>query len=140
MPRNLISVILPAIACGVVVAERAPEQREEATHVILGTVEGIYAREAKRTRHYLVDIAVTAVERGAGVKPGDRFYVRCYLWNRDYAKGKNLSEEEKKQLALEWSSYDGVPKEGERVRVFAKQRGAVYDGIYPAWYDVIKGK
>jgi hypothetical protein len=62
------------------------------------------------------------------------------LWNADYAKGKKLTEKEQKQLALQWSSYDGVPKEGERIKVFAKRRAGKYYGIYPAWYDVVKEK
>jgi hypothetical protein len=128
-------------------AERAPEERSQATHVIVGTVEGVYVREERGTRHYLVEIAVEKVEKGRGFKPGQAFYVGCYLWNPDYFKGKKLTEEEKRQVALEGAAYSGVPKEGERVRVYAKHdavfangREGKYTGIYPDWYEVVKAK
>ena len=62
-------------------------------------------------------------------------------------KEKKLTEKEQKQLALRGGAYDGVPKEGERVRVYARHeavyatgRPGKYNGIYPNWYDVLKGK
>ena len=128
-------------------AERRPEQRSEATHVILGTVAGVYLRQKGDTRYYLVEIAIEKVEKGEGFKPGGTFYVGCYLWTPDYYKGKKLTPEEQKQLAFRGAAYDGVPKEGERVRVYAKHqaqyasgRPGKYSGIYPAWYEVVKGK
>jgi hypothetical protein len=128
-------------------AERAPEQRSEATHVVLGTVEGVYVREQKGTRYYLVEIAIEKLEKGEGFKPGGTFYVGCYVRNPDYYKGKKLTKQEQKQLDLQGPGYDGVPKEGQRVRVYAKHeavyangRPGKYNGIYPDWYEVIKGK
>jgi len=128
-------------------AERRPEQRSEATHVILGTVAGVYLRQKGDTRYYLVEIAIEKVEKGEGFKPGGTFYVGCYLWTPDYYKGKKLTPEEQKQLAFRGAAYDGVPKEGERVRVYAKHqaqyangRPGKYSGIYPDWYEVVKGK
>lgn len=130
-----------------VYAERRPEERSEATHVIVGTVEGVYVREEKDTRYYLVEITIEKVEKGDGFKQGGTFYVGCYLWTPDYYKGKKLSPEEEKRLALRGGAYDGVPKEGERIRVYAKHqakfangRPGKYDGIYPNWYEVMKGK
>jgi hypothetical protein len=127
-------------------AERAPEERDKATHVIVGKVAGVYLREQKDTR-YLVEMVIETVERGEGFKPGGTFYAHCYLWVPDYYKGKKLTEEEQKQLALRGGAYDGVPKEGERVRVYARHeavyrngRPGKYNGIYPNWYDVLKGK
>jgi hypothetical protein len=128
-------------------AERAPEERSQATHVLLGTVAGVYVREEKDTRHYLVEIAIEKVEKGEDFKPGGTFYVGCYLWVPDYYKGKKLTEEEQKQLAFRGAAYDGVPKEGERIRVYARHDGAYangrqgkYSGIYPDWYEAVKGK
>jgi hypothetical protein len=65
-------------------AERRPEKRSEATHVILGKVAGVYLREKKDTRNYLVEIAIEKVEKGKGFKAGGTFYVGCYLWTPDY--------------------------------------------------------
>ena len=93
-------------------AERPPEQRSQATHVVLGTVAGVYVREEKDTRYYLVEVAIEKVEKGEGFKPGGTFYVGCYLWVPDYYKGKKLTEAEQKQLAFRGAAYDGVPKEG----------------------------
>jgi hypothetical protein len=128
-------------------AERAPEQRSQATHVVLGTVAGVYTREEKGTHYFLVEIAIEKVEKGEGFKPGETFYVGAYLWAPDYYKGKELTEEEQKQLAFRGAAYSGVPKEGERVRVYAKHdavyangRPGKYSGIYPDWYEVVKGK
>jgi hypothetical protein len=127
-------------------AERAPEARSQATHVVVGTVAGVYVREEKDTRHYLVEIAIEKVEKGEGFKPGETFYVGCYRWVPDYYKGKKLTEAERKQLAFRGSAYSGVPKEGERVRVYAKHdavyangRPGKYSGIFPDWYEVLKG-
>ena len=128
-------------------AERRPEDRSEATHVILGTVAGAYVREKGDTRYYLVEIAIEKVEKGEGFQPGGTFYVECYLWTPDYYKGKKLTPEEEKLLAFRGAQYCGVPKEGERVRVYAKHQAKYangqpgkYDGIYPDWYEVVKGK
>jgi hypothetical protein len=128
-------------------AERAPEPRNSATHIVVGTVEGVYARDEKDTRYYLVEIAIEKVEKGEGFKPGETFYVGCYLWIPDYYKGKKLTEQQQKQLTFRGSPYSGVPKEGERVRVYAKHdavyatgRRGKYSGIYPDWYEVVKGK
>jgi hypothetical protein len=146
--RIIGTVLLTALGLAAVTyAERRPEGRSEATHVIVGTVEGVYVRQEKDTRYYLVEISIEKVEKGDGFKPGGTFYVGCYLWTPDYYKGKKLSPGEKKRLALRGGAYDGVPREGERVRVYAKHqakyangRPGKYDGIYPSWYEVVKGK
>jgi hypothetical protein len=74
------------------------------------------------------------------VKPGEPFYVRCYVRIPDYYKDKKLSEKEQERIALRGPGYDGVPKEGERVRVYARCWSGKYDGIYPDWFDVVKNK
>ena len=128
-------------------AERAPEDRRGATHVILGTVAGVYAREEQGTCHYLVELVVEKIEKGEGFKPGETFYVGCYLWIPDYYKGKKLSKEEEERLAFRGGDYSGVPKEGERVRVYAKHdaiyangRPGKYSGVFPDWFDVLQDK
>jgi hypothetical protein len=130
-----VAVFAPAA-----VGERAPEDRRQATHVVVGKVEGVYVRKDQGTLHYVVEIAVEKAEKGDGLKPGEMFYARCYQWDPDWLKGKKLSEEEEKQLALRGAAYDGVPKEGERIRAYTKHGWGHYSGIYPAWYDTIKDK
>jgi hypothetical protein len=117
-------------------AERAPEDRGDATHVVVGTVEGAYARTEKGFVHYIVEIAVEKVTKGEGLKPGDTLYARCYRWNSDYYK--KMPERESKRALLSFSSYSGVPGEGQRVRVYTVRRGGKYVGVYPDWYDVLK--
>jgi hypothetical protein len=128
-------------------AERAPEPRSQATHVIVGTVAGVYTREEQDTRYYLVEIAIEKVEKGEGFKPGETFYVGCYLWVPNDHKDKKLTKDEQKRLAFRGAAYNGLPKEGERVRVYAKHsavyangRPGKYNGIYPDWYEVVKAK
>jgi hypothetical protein len=60
MPRYLYySALFTALAVAAsAYAERAPEERGKATHVVLGKVEGVYARDEGDTRYYLVEIAV----------------------------------------------------------------------------------
>jgi hypothetical protein len=128
-------------------AERAPEPRSKATHVIVGTVEGVYVSEEKGTRYYLVELAIEKVEKGEGFKAGGTFYVGCYLWTPGYDKGTKLTEEQKKRLAFRGAAYDGVPSKGQRVRVYARHdavyangRPGKYSGVYPSWFEVVKGK
>jgi hypothetical protein len=142
------AALLPALGLAPeTFAERAPEERSKATHVVLGTVAGVYAREETDTRYYLVEVAIEKVEKGEGFKPGATFYVGCYLQIPDYYKGRKLTEGQRRQLTFGAGAYSGVPKEGERVRVFAKHdavyangRPGKYSGIYPDWYEVVKGK
>jgi hypothetical protein len=142
MSRSIVSpaIFVVVALTTIAYAERAPEKRSQATHVVLGKVEGVYVRDEGDTRHYVVEIAVEKAEKGDHVKPGETIYVRCYLRIPDYYKNKKLSEEEQKRISLRGPGYDGVPKEGERVRVYARSGEGKYDGIYPDWFEVVKNK
>jgi hypothetical protein len=141
MRRIIGAVMLAAGALATEsLAERAPEDRQQATHVVIGRVDGVYVRKDERTLHYIVEITVEKVEKGDGLKPGEALYVGCYLWDPDWLKGKKLSEQEQKQIALEGPAYDGVPKEGQRVKVYARHVQGKYVGVYPDWYDVLKSE
>jgi hypothetical protein len=140
-PRAIVFVLLGAVALTTTApAERAPESKKSATHVVIGTVEGVYLREADGTRHYLVEIAIEKPLKGTGLKPGGTLYVGCYLWGQSKNKGKKLSKKEEKRLIMRGAAYDGVPKEGQRIRVYAKGQGGKYVGVYPSWYDVLEEK
>ena len=94
MQRRWISSAALLVALGLAgetFAERRFEERSEATHVILGTVAGVYVREKEDTRYYLVEITIETVEKGEGFKPGGTFYVGCYLWTPDYHKGREAA-------------------------------------------------
>jgi hypothetical protein len=126
------------LAAPLAYAERIGEDRTEATHVAVGKVEAVYERVDKGYRHYVVEVAVEKADKGEGLKAGDTLYARCYRWNGDYYKDKTQAE--KKRALLSFSSYDGVPKEGDRVRVFLERQGGKYVGVYPDWYDVLRAK
>jgi hypothetical protein len=66
--------------------------------------------------------------------------VGCYLWDPNWRPPKPLTERQQKELVMQGAAYDGVPKEGERVRVYARHRWSKYLGVYPNWYDPLPGK
>ena len=136
--RIALAACIAALAALPCSAERAPEDRDEATHIAVGKVEAVYSRTEKGFHYYLVEIAVEKATKGEGLKAGDTLYARCYRWNSDYYKDK--TEAEKKRALLSHSSYGGPPKEGERVRVYLKRQSGKYVGVYPEWYDVLKEK
>jgi hypothetical protein len=140
--RRLIAAVLvfTLVVTAGTWAERAPEEKSFASHVVVGTVEGIYVRKENGTFHYIVEIAVEKVEKGDGLKPGATLYVSCYQHDPDWLKGKVLTEKEQKEYAFRGSSYDSLPKEGQRVRAYAKQWGSKYAALFPSWHEPIKGK
>src|SRR5262249_30316100 len=109
-----------------------------ATHVFVGKVEGVYLREADGTRFYLVELVVEKPVKGAGLKPGRTLYVNCYLWGTTSkgGKSKKTSKKDEKRLLLRGPAYDGVPKEGQRVRVFAKHQTGKLTGVFPSWFEL----
>jgi hypothetical protein len=133
----LLGMLVLAVAA---YAERAPEDRATATHVIVGTVEALYQRETTSKREYIVEIAIEKIEKGKGLKTKTTMYVSCYLWNPNEFKGKKLSKLDTKRKAMRGPAYDGVPKDGERVKVWVKQQGTKFVGVYPSFYDLVKGK
>jgi hypothetical protein len=136
----VFAVLLGAVAlCTPSLAERAPESKKSASHVFVGKVEGVYLRETDGTRYYLVEIIVEKALKGAGLKQGETVYVGCYLWGQSSkTKGKKLSKKEEKRLVMRGAAYDGVPKEGQLIRVFAKQHAGKLTGVYPSWYDLLE--
>jgi hypothetical protein len=136
----LVFALVPPELLSSAHAERAPEEKSFASHVVVGVVEGVYVRKENGTFHYMVEIAVEKVEKGDGLKTGATLYVSCYQHDPNWLRGKNLTEKEKKQYGYRGSSYESVPKEGERIRAYAKQWGSKYSAIFPSWYESIKGK
>jgi len=106
-------------------AERAPEDRKTATVILRGSVEAVDESWSLDTDYYRIWIRVEAVERGKGIQPGDRFAVSCFQWSRHYLPEPGES------------GHDSIPEVGDRIRAFARSRGAEYQGNYPDWYDLI---
>jgi hypothetical protein len=124
-------------------ADRASEDRDKATHVVVGRVEGVYGEEAAAgaNRHYVVEIAVEKVERGDGLKVGDVFYASCYRPNPKAPDQSKMSERElKAYLFTVDGGHNAVPTRGDRVRVFVRHSRGKYNGVFPDWVDVLKDK
>src|SRR5687767_14221719 len=82
------------LAIGVVVcltfsafAAEAPKSVEDlkrdATHIVVGKVEAAYSTERRvgtfeADRHWVVEMMVTAVEKGEGPRPGRVLYAKCW--------------------------------------------------------------
>src|SRR5579885_2496511 len=121
-------IIVTALAVGlawaaVAFADRRPEDRKEATHVVVGRVEDVYAQEgaAGANRHYVVEIAIEKVERGDGLKAGEVFYGSCYRPNPKAPDLSKLSEREREAYLFTVNGgHNAVPARGDRVRVFVK--------------------
>jgi hypothetical protein len=133
---------VPVVAL-VSLADRAPEDRADATHVVVGVVEDVYSQEGAKgaNRGHVVAIAIEKVERGEGLKAGDTFYASCYRPNPNAPDLKKLTEKQQKEyLFTVDGGYNLVPKAGDRVRVFVRHHRGKYAGIFPDWVDVLQDK
>ena len=59
------------------------ELKAQATHVVVGRVEAVYSTErasgaGSADRHYVVELTVTAVEKGEGPREGRVVYAKCW--------------------------------------------------------------
>lgn len=75
-----LAVLVLAVSLSLVRAERPPEQRSRADAVVVGTVKKIatktsaFGGDGVKTE-YTAQVEVTSVEKGDGVKAGDRIKV-----------------------------------------------------------------
>ena len=131
-------------------AERVPlspeEQKAESTHIVTGVVKAIYSREVETASygkgtvetHYVLEIEVQGVEKGAGLEKGDVIYARCWRLKKHGAEG----------VVPGPSGHFDIPKEGEHVRAFvAKGKyGPTGQGdngfslVYPNGIEKLKAK
>jgi hypothetical protein len=124
-------------------ADRAPEPRSTATHVVVGRVEDVYAQVGAKgaNQGYVIEIAVEKVERGGGLTAGGTFYASVYMPNPRAPDTKKMTARERKAYLFTIDGgYNAVPKRGDRVRVFVIHSGGKYRGVFPDWMDVLKGK
>src|SRR5262245_6897593 len=138
-------------------AERVPDRREDASHVVSGTVKRVYSRDssppgwnAETYTHFVLALAVDAVEKGKGVAGGEVIYVHCFQCTRAglFAPGMG--------------GHTRIPGEGDRVRAFLNlrrfdrvgsplirqeegpalpdpQQGTGYEVVYPSGLDWLDG-
>jgi hypothetical protein len=131
-------------------AERVPlspeQQKAEATHIVTGVVKAIYSREVETTlygkgtleTHYLLEIEVQEVEKGAGIEKGAITYARCWRLKKHGASGSVPGP----------SGHFDIPREGEQVRAFLAKGKYVPTGqadngftlVYPNGIEKLKAK
>ena len=83
-PTGILAVVALLVTPMAGLAEREPQNREDAELVVVGKVHQIIPKDEKfggdgTLTRYLAQVKVTAVERGKGAKIGDRINV---LWFR----------------------------------------------------------
>lgn len=129
MKRLLALTVTLSVLAAPALAERAPDDKGKATHVVTGTVEKVYTRRDGRLTEYLVQVRVQAAEKGDGYKDGDRMYVACYRRDRS-------------PLAIaDDLGHAGVPKEGDQIKAWVHRRaGGRLEGNFPAWFEAVKEK
>ena len=107
-------------------AERVPMAPEElqrrATHIVVGQVTAVYAREMPKRKgfvdtHYVAEVRPEKWEKGESPAGAALIYVR--YWKREWA-GIGLPPPDT-------SGYSSRPKDGERVRMFLTREG--YNGF-----------
>ncbi len=131
-------------------AERVPlsrdQQKAESTHIMTGVVKAVYSREVETTlygkgtleTHFLLEIEVQGVEKGAGIEKGDIIYVRCWALKKRGERG----------LVPGPSGHFEIPVQGERIRAFVAKgkyspTGQEDNGmslVYPNGIEKLKSK
>jgi hypothetical protein len=133
IPLIAAIVLFGFSACG----DRQTEKREDASHVFIGTVDALHEDRGDGQVNYRVDIRIVLVEKGGGPKPGEVVPVTCYL----AFPAPDIRSPKPKTGILgigpRPGSYNGVPKQGERVRVYARKSDHTYKANYPDWYDIV---
>jgi hypothetical protein len=97
--------------------------RDTATHVVVGEVKGVYARDVDadswRTRHYVAEVAVRDVEKGDGIAKSSLVYAR--YWHHEHWLGDPA------RVPIGTGGHRGLPKEGETLRIYLARDA--YDGF-----------
>jgi hypothetical protein len=119
---------------------RRTEKRDEATHVFTGKVKTLNAQNGEGVVFYNVAVVLDGVEKGEGVQPGDTVLVNCYVSFSSPGRQKEKGRDKILKIGPPLGSYSGVPKEKERIKVYARKVNEEYDGIYPDWYDAMEPK
>jgi hypothetical protein len=95
--------------------------RRTATHVIVGKVQAVYARQENTGdwayTHFVAEVRVEKSEKGDGLKKGDLVYAR--YWQRSW-RGKD-------RQPPSTSGHRGLPGVGDTVRVYLARNA--YDGF-----------
>ena len=126
MRSSLAITVALALTLRPALAERAPDDKSKADHVVTGVVEKVFSRARGRTTEHIVQLRVGKVEKGSGCKVGERFYVYCYQRKRDLlAFADDLG-------------HTAIPKEGDTIKAYVHRRGGRFEGNFPDWFEAVK--
>lgn len=127
MPKLAVALVLCLAAAAAALADPPAEKREDADLIVVGRVSAVYARDTLGYRDYIVEVRVTLVPKGKGIKSGDTFRAFCYK-----AKpGAKLNPD------FDSAGHSAVPREGQRVRLFVNKADGRNVGVYPDWFDIL---
>jgi hypothetical protein len=117
IPALILLLVLAPPVARAEKADASPESmRAAATHVIVGTVQAVYARQEREGRwqvtRYVAEVRVAADEKG-GLAEGQLAYVR--YWTRTWIAASAPPPST--------SGHRGIPKEGETLRIYVVGKG-----------------
>jgi hypothetical protein len=118
------------VLAGVSLLARSDDKRlddgqleNKATHVVVGTVRGVYTSESDKDKgvtHYVIEIEVEGVQKGQGPKSREVLYARC--WKR----------KEKPESPDISNGQAEIPAVSAYVRVYLKRgKDGGYDTLEP---------
>lgn len=120
-----LAIALSTFANGALQAERPTEKREQADYVLSGKVTAVYKHESEGYREFIVEIKISQVTKGDGIKKGHTFRAMCYQ-----------RKENKGGLEFDTAGHSVVPKEGQQITVFVNRADGRNEGVYPNWVDI----
>lgn len=133
-------ILLVLIASSDLLAEKAPESRDDADHVVTALVDAIYQRTRTldagtpfetRQIEYVIELDVQEVHRGKEATVGKRFYVHCFERDDSALKPGEFPPPGA-------SGHDEIPKEGQTIKAYTRYADKTHNGLYPLWFDLVR--
>lgn len=141
MTRNaalIITLALLLLAPTMLLAEKAPESKDSADHVVTAHVEAIYTRtrtvdadtpfETKRTE-YVIELNVLEVHKGKDARKDKHFHVHCF---------KRIEPTDGSTPPPGMGGHWQIPQEGQTIKAYTRFAHKQHKGIYPTWFEVVK--
>ena len=124
MKTTMFAILVSAGTAAAAVAPLSPEGLlKHATHVVSGEAVEVSSKikgVGIRDRHFEVTIEVESVEKGKGVKKGDRIVVHAWQPTAGLVPRPPGPQ-----------GHSDVPKRGGRVKMFLRKDGDAYQVIMP---------
>lgn len=136
------AVVLTVLLCitAALFAERVPEGRNSADHVVTALVDAVYTRTTTldagtpfeiQQIEYVIELDVKEVHLGQEAKVGKRFYVHCF--QRDDSALKPGATPPPGM-----SGHREIPKAGQTIKAYTRYAYKKHNGLYPQWFDLTK--